>query len=62
MVEQATLAWLEAVEYEILRGPQIAVGEPGADDGRWPPAFPERRVSRPPGSSEPPHAPWRGRS
>ncbi len=31
IVEQAALAWLEALGYEILHGPDIASGEPGAE-------------------------------
>jgi type I restriction enzyme R subunit len=31
MVEQASLAWLESLGYEIFRGPTIAAGEPGAE-------------------------------
>jgi type I restriction enzyme R subunit len=31
VVEQATLAWLESLGYEVLNGPAIAVGEPGAE-------------------------------
>jgi type I restriction enzyme R subunit len=31
VVEQAALAWLEALGYTILHGPEIAVGEPGAE-------------------------------
>ena len=31
VVEEATLAWLEALGYEILHGPEIAVGEPAAE-------------------------------
>ncbi|HEX4080655.1 MAG TPA: type I restriction endonuclease subunit R [Rhizomicrobium sp.] len=31
IVEQATLAWLEALGYEILHGPDIAAGEPNAE-------------------------------
>jgi type I restriction enzyme R subunit len=31
VVEQACLAWLEALGYQILRGPSIAPGEPGAE-------------------------------
>ena len=29
VVEDATLAWLEALGYAVLPGPDIAVGEPG---------------------------------
>jgi type I restriction enzyme R subunit len=31
VVEQAALAWLEGLGYEILSGPEIAAGEPGAE-------------------------------
>jgi type I restriction enzyme R subunit len=31
VVEDATLAWLEALGYSILHGPDIAAGEPGAE-------------------------------
>jgi type I restriction enzyme, R subunit len=31
VVEQAALAWLEGLGYEILSGPNIAAGEPGAE-------------------------------
>jgi type I restriction enzyme R subunit len=31
IVEQAALAWLEALGYEVLHGPEIAVGEPAAE-------------------------------
>jgi type I restriction enzyme R subunit len=31
VVEQATLGWLEALGYEVLHGPDIAAGEPGAE-------------------------------
>ncbi len=31
VVEDATLAWLEALGYQVLHGPDIAVGEPGAE-------------------------------
>ena len=31
VVEQATLAWLEALGYTILSGPEIAPGEPAAE-------------------------------
>ena len=31
VVEDATLALLEALGYEVLHGPNIAVGEPGAE-------------------------------
>jgi len=30
-VEDAALAWLEALGYAVLHGPDIAVGEPGAE-------------------------------
>jgi type I restriction enzyme R subunit len=31
VVEEAALAWLEALGYQVLHGPDIAVGEPGAE-------------------------------
>jgi type I restriction enzyme R subunit len=31
VVEDATLAWLEALGYAVLHGPDIAAGEPGAE-------------------------------
>ena len=31
IVEDATLAWLEALGYEVLHGPDIVAGEPGAE-------------------------------
>ena len=31
IVEEAALAWLEALGYSVLHGPEIAVGEPGAE-------------------------------
>src|SRR5438045_1310300 len=31
VVEDAALAWLEALGYAVLHGPDIAVGEPGAE-------------------------------
>ena len=31
IVEEATLAWLEALGYSVLPGPKIAAGEPGAE-------------------------------
>ena len=31
VVEEAALAWLEALGYEIKHGPEIAAGEPGAE-------------------------------
>ena len=31
IVESATLAWLEALGYSVLHGPDVAVGEPGAE-------------------------------
>ena len=31
VVEEATLAWLEALGYQVLHGPDIAAGEPGAE-------------------------------
>jgi type I restriction enzyme R subunit len=31
VVEEATLAWLEELGYAVLHGPEIAVGEPGAE-------------------------------
>ena len=31
IVEEATLAWLEALGYSVLNGPDIAAGEPGAE-------------------------------
>ncbi len=31
VVEDAALAWLEALGYEVLHGPEIAAGEPGAE-------------------------------
>jgi type I restriction enzyme, R subunit len=31
VVEQAALAWLEGLGYEILSGPNVAAGEPGAE-------------------------------
>ncbi|MBP7609009.1 MAG: type I restriction endonuclease subunit R [Steroidobacteraceae bacterium] len=33
VVEDASLAWLEALGYAVLHGPDIAVGEPGAERG-----------------------------
>ena len=33
IVEEAALAWLEALGYSVLHGPEIAVGEPGAERG-----------------------------
>ena len=30
IVEEATLAWLEALGYSVLNGPDIAAGDPGA--------------------------------
>jgi type I restriction enzyme R subunit len=31
VVEDAALAWLEALGYAMLHGPDIAVGEPGSE-------------------------------
>lgn len=31
VVEEAALAWLEALGYAVLHGPDIAVGEPAAE-------------------------------
>ena len=31
IVEEAALAWLEALGYVVLHGPEIAAGEPGAE-------------------------------
>ena len=31
IVEEATLAWREALGYSVLHGPKIADGEPGAE-------------------------------
>ena len=31
VVEDAALAWLEALGYAVLHGPDIAAGEPGAE-------------------------------
>ena len=31
IVEDAALAWLEALGYVVLHGPEIAAGEPGAE-------------------------------
>lgn len=31
IVEDAALGWLEALGYQVLHGPDIAVGEPGAE-------------------------------
>lgn len=31
VVEDAALAWLEALGYAVLHGPDIATGEPGAE-------------------------------
>jgi hypothetical protein len=31
IVEQAALAWLEALGYAIAHGPEIGCGQPGAD-------------------------------
>ena len=31
VVEEAALAWLESLGYAVLHGPDIAVGEPGAE-------------------------------
>ncbi len=33
IVEEAALAWLEALGYVVLHGPEIAAGEPGAERG-----------------------------
>src|SRR5258708_25570401 len=46
MVEQATLAWLEALGYVVLRGPEIATGESGAErsDPRYRDVVLERRL------------------
>ena len=31
IVEDAALGWLEALGYQVLHGPDVAVGEPGAE-------------------------------
>jgi type I restriction enzyme, R subunit len=31
LVEEAALAWLEGLGYQVLHGPDLAVGEPGAE-------------------------------
>jgi type I restriction and modification enzyme subunit R-like protein len=31
VVEDAALAWQKALRYQVLHGPEIAVGEPGAE-------------------------------
>ena len=31
VVEEAALAWLEALGYAVLHGPDLAIGEPGAE-------------------------------
>ena len=41
IVEEAALAWLEALGYSVLHGPEIAVGEPGAE--RSDPNYPKNR-------------------
>lgn len=33
VVEDAALAWLEALGYAVLHGPNISAGEPGAERG-----------------------------
>jgi hypothetical protein len=33
VVEDAALAWLKALGYSVLHGPDIAAGEPGAERG-----------------------------
>lgn len=35
VVEQATLAWLEALNYAIAHGPEIGCGQPGAERDDW---------------------------
>ena len=46
VVEQATLAWLEALGYAVLHGPDIAAGVPGAErsDPNYRDAILERRL------------------
>jgi type I restriction enzyme R subunit len=46
MVEDAALAWLEALGYAVLHGPDIAAGEPGAErsDPNYRDVFLERRL------------------
>ena len=44
VVEQATLAWLESLEYRILFGPDIAPGEPAAERETFEQAFLETRL------------------
>ncbi|MGA9644112.1 MAG: type I restriction endonuclease subunit R, partial [Terriglobales bacterium] len=46
VVEQAALAWLEGLGYEILSGPNIAAGEPGAErtDPQYHDVILERRL------------------
>ena len=31
VVEEATLEWLEGLDYTVLHGPEIAAGEPAAE-------------------------------
>ena len=31
IVEEAALAWLEALGYSVLHGPKVAAGEPGTE-------------------------------
>lgn len=35
VAEDAVLAWLEAIGYEVLQGPEIAASEPGAERDDW---------------------------
>ena len=35
VVEDAALAWLEALDYQVLHGPDIAPGEPAAERNRY---------------------------
>ena len=46
IVEQAALAWLEALGYAVLHGPDLAVGEPGAErnDSNYHDVILERRL------------------
>ncbi len=44
MVEAAALAWLEALGYDVLSGPEIAPGEPGAEREDYGQVVLERRL------------------
>src|SRR2546423_1216973 len=46
VVEDATLCWLKALGYAVLHGPDIAVGEPGAErsDPNYRDALLQRRL------------------